>query len=133
MRVAPLAFCLLAASCAAPAEGEGEGDHETPTTLSALKEQIFQPRCSASGCHGSVSPALGLNLVTDPAAALVGVASATNPAIQRVVAGDADASLLYQILQTSVGTTEQMPPGFVLPARDVDLVRSWIAAGALSQ
>ena len=45
--------------------------------------------------------------------------------------GDPEASLLFQVLNGPVGGTRQMPVGAVLPAEELERVRSWIEAGAL--
>jgi hypothetical protein len=105
-------------------------------TLTTLKADIFQPRCGATGCHGGTNPARGLDLVADPHAALVGIASIVDPARQYVVAGDPDASLLLAVLRGPVASPDgandcrQMPPGFALDDDDVAAVQAWIAAGA---
>lgn len=101
-----------------------------PPTLAQLTTEIFEPRCSASGCHGMADPARDLDLQGDAFASLVNVASAEDPATLRVAPGDPDQSLLYQVLRGPVGGTRQMPPGAVLPAEDVEQVRAWIEAGA---
>ena len=101
-----------------------------PPTLAQLTTQIFEPRCSASGCHGATDPSRALNLQSDAIASLVDVASVEDPAVPRVAPGDPDGSLLYLVLVGPVGATRQMPPGAVLPAEDVELVRRWIEAGA---
>lgn len=101
-----------------------------PPTLAQLSTQIFEPRCSATGCHGVTDPARALNLQTDAHAALVDVASVEDPAMLRVAPGDPDGSLLYLVLVGPIGGTRQMPPGATLPAEDVESVRRWIEAGA---
>jgi hypothetical protein len=105
-------------------------------TLSTLKADVFQPRCGATGCHGGANPARGLDLVTDPHAALVGVATVVDPGQRYVVAGNVDDSLLLKVLRGPVASPDgandcrQMPPGFALSADDVAAVEAWIADGA---
>jgi hypothetical protein len=118
--------------------GAGAECGGTPTpTLTQLTTDVFQPRCGATGCHGGINPARGLDLVTDPHTALVGRASVVDPDRNYVVADDVDASLLLAVLTGPVASADgtqdcrQMPPGFELSADDVALVRAWIAAGAL--
>jgi hypothetical protein len=120
-----LAGVLAAADCG----GGGDGPTETPT-LTTLSADIFQPRCGNAACHGGSNPAAGLDLVTDPYAALVGVDSISDPALKRVAAGDPNNSVLLLILEGPVGASRQMPPGVTLPAEDVDAIRAWITAGA---
>ena len=111
------------------------GGAPTPT-LSTLKADVFQPRCGATGCHGGANPARGLDLVTNPHAALVGQASVVDPAQQYVVAGNVDDSLLLKVLAGPVASSDgahdcrQMPPGFELSADDVVAIEAWIADGA---
>jgi hypothetical protein len=51
----------------------------------------------------------------------------------RVVAGDPDASYLVRKIEDAVGIQgTAMPPGNPLSADQVQLVRDWIAAGALN-
>lgn len=109
----------------------------TPTpTLTRLKADVFQLRCGATGCHGGANPARGLDLVTDPHAALVGVESVVDPAQKYVVAGNIDDSLLLKVLRGPVASADgendcrQMPPGFALADDDIAAVEAWIADGA---
>lgn len=116
---------VLAADCAAPVE--------TPT-FTALRDDVFTPRCGTTGgCHGD-NPARGLDLLVDPHGAMVGVASVVDPAKSYVVAGDPDASLLMAVLRGDVdgpgGAVRQMPPGFALPEETLAQIEAWIAAGA---
>ncbi|MBM4282913.1 MAG: hypothetical protein FJ137_19895 [Deltaproteobacteria bacterium] len=105
-------------------------------TLTQLKADVFQPRCGATGCHGGTNPARGLDLVTDPHAALVDAVSVVDPAQRYVVAGDVEASLLLKVLAGPVPSPggdadcRRMPPGFDLADDDVAAVRAWIADGA---
>ena len=123
-----LSLALVGVIAAADCGGDG-GPTETPT-LTTLSANIFQPRCGNAACHGGSNPAAGLDLVTDPYAALVGVDSISDPALKRVGAGDPNNSVLLLILEGPVGASRQMPPGVTLPAEDVDAIRAWITAGA---
>ncbi len=123
-RIAPLS--LLVASFA------GAGCPQAPPTLAELTTEIFEPRCSATGCHGATDPARALNLQSEAFAGLVGVASAEDPETLRVAPGDPEASLLYQVLLGPVGATRQMPAGAALSPEDVERVRRWIEVGAPS-
>lgn len=99
-------------------------------TLSALRTDIFEPRCNFGACHGSAAPARGLDLQSDPFGSLVDVASATDPAIKRVVPGEPDASLLLQVLIGPSGGVRQMPLGAEVTPEELEQVRAWIEAGA---
>lgn len=126
MRTLACVLFLVATAACPGAEPEPERD----PTLTAIRRDIFEPRCNFSSCHGGANPVRDLDLEGDPYGSLVGVDSAEDSAVKRVVAGDPEASLLYQVLQRDVGGTRQMPPG--TPVEDADLaqVRAWIAAGA---
>jgi hypothetical protein len=114
---------VLAAACPGGVEGE--------TTFSALRRDIFEPRCGLTGCHGGAQPERGLDLRENAYATLVGVASVEDSSVLRVSPGNPDASLLFQVLQRDVGNTRKMPPGAQLSDNDVARVRVWIEAGAL--
>jgi predicted CxxxxCH...CXXCH cytochrome family protein len=88
---------------------------------------IFNANCLA--CHGaSASPLGGLDLETDPYAALVNVPAVSNSSLLRVLPTDPDASLLVQKLEGTAGL--MMPPTGALPTDKIQLVRDWIADGA---
>lgn len=88
---------------------------------------VFAARCT--GCHGGATPQADLDLTADHAeASLVGVATQLlcQPGGTRVVAGDPDASCLWQM----VGTDYMPQTGAKLGFHDKQKLRSWIAAGA---
>jgi mono/diheme cytochrome c family protein len=103
-------------------------------TLAQLQSTIFTPICS--GCHTGGGAALpsSMNLSNSAAshAALVGVASTEQPAVQRVSPGDPDASYLVRKLEGAPGITgERMPlGGAAISAELIADVRAWITAGA---
>ena len=110
------------------------GSPERVATLTAIRADIFDPRCSASVCHGN-GGVRGLDLKNEAFAGLVNVPSVADPDILRVRPGDPDNSLLFQVVLAPVpdaelGTLEQMPVGGVLDAEDLDQLRRWIEAGA---
>ncbi|MBL8267948.1 CHRD domain-containing protein, partial [Steroidobacter sp.] len=105
-------------------------------TLTQLQSTIFTPSCS--GCHtgGGASLPSSMNLSNAAAtfAALVGVASTEQPAVQRVDAGDPDASYLVRKLEGAAGITGARMPlgGAALDPVLIANVRAWITAGALN-
>lgn len=105
-------------------------------TLTQLQSTIFTPSCS--GCHtgGGASLPSSMNLSNTAAtfAALVGVASTEQPAVQRVDAGDPDASYLVRKLEGAAGITGARMPlgGAALDPALIANVRAWISAGALN-
>ena len=82
-------------------------------------------------CHGAESALGGLDLETDPHAAVVNAPSADGEATL-VVPFDPDASLLYRKLAGTQGDQEggPMPPTGPIAADRLEAVRAWIAAGA---
>jgi predicted CxxxxCH...CXXCH cytochrome family protein len=85
-------------------------------------------------CHAGASAAGGLDLATDPWTALVGQPSPEYVARTLVVVGAPDDSFLVVKLEGTQTSSEggQMPPGVQLDAATIDLVRQWIADGAVA-
>jgi predicted CxxxxCH...CXXCH cytochrome family protein len=86
---------------------------------------IFDAHCVS--CHGPGG--LGeLDLRTDPAGAIVGVASTIDPGALLVSPGQPDASLLLLKLEHTQGAGQggPMPPGPQLDADALALIREWI-------
>ncbi len=103
-------------------------------TLESIQSNIFDARCVV--CHAGSSPSAGLNL-DDVAlnATLVSIARPSNQGIEiLVVAGDADSSFLVDKLEgNNLGGSRgaRMPrSGAYLDQVTIDVVRSWIDAGA---
>ncbi|HIF22108.1 MAG TPA: hypothetical protein EYQ27_09425 [Gemmatimonadetes bacterium] len=111
--------------------GCGNADLVEPT-LTSIHDKIIQRSCNSEACHGGSTPEGDLDLSTAESsyAALVGVTSDVEPSFTRVVQGDPDNSLLYMVLLGTVGSLDQMPPGFALAADEVEAVRQWIEDGA---
>jgi hypothetical protein len=111
--------------------GCGNGEVVEPT-LTSIHDKIIQRSCNSEACHGGSTPEgdLDLSTVESAYAALVGVTSDGEPTFTRVVQGRPDDSLLYLVLLGTVGSLDQMPPGFELAADEVEAVRQWIEDGA---
>lgn len=116
--------------------GGGDGGADGGSTLSdeswCAVLQIIQADCLA--CHAATYPSGGLDLQTDPHAALVGVASPTYAGQTLVVAGDPDASFLVAKV-SGTQTADQggiMPPPDGLSSKRVEAIRAWISEGAPS-
>lgn len=110
-------------------------------TFSSIQREILSSSDAAGRracvtCHTNVgrNPAGGLNLLPDFSyAALVGIASVTNPGNTRVIPGNADGSILVRKLEGTPGTNGQrMPIGGppYLTAGQIQIVRRWIELGA---
>jgi uncharacterized protein (TIGR03118 family) len=104
-------------------------------TLSQLQTAIFTPKCS--GCHTGLGTALpGVQNLTagNTFASIVNVASIEQPSLKRIAPGDPDHSYLVQKIEGAAGITGQRMPlgGPFLAQSDIDLVRAWVAQGALN-
>jgi hypothetical protein len=107
---------------------------QPPATNQSLFQQVqdtvFTPNCT--GCHVGAGAPLGLRLdAGNSFALLVNQPSMQVPALLRVSPGDPQNSYLVQKIEGRAAVGGQMPLGRnPLPQASIDLVRSWIAAGA---
>ena len=101
------------------------GPLPTNPTICYVAARVFEPSCAT--CHGAGGQAPELTAAA--AAALVSAPSPLYPGEVLVVASDPQASLLYRKL---VGPPAQMPLGEILDPALTELVRAWIAGGALT-
>jgi hypothetical protein len=102
---------------------------ERPATWSYISATIIQPNCATSRCHSKGANVRGLVLDT----AHGGYQSLTELG---ELAGDApeSTSLLYRLNgggNTPGTEVQRMPVDEPLPQADIDLIRKWLAAGAL--
>lgn len=127
-------------------EAGGAVDCDTPeSTWSWIYTCLFSgPTCTNAGCHGSVAPQGGLAMpdVASGYTALVG--QGPGPASPEcmgapdyVIPNDADGSLLIHKLEGVDASGApvcglRMPVGPLLSQEEIDLVREWIAAGAMN-
>lgn len=130
--VGVLGLALLAAGCE-HAEALGPEEPAVPT-FTGVQEQVFSRSCALSGCHIGASAPLGLDLSAGQAYGnIVGVRSLEVPDLFRVEPGAPDRSYLVKKVQGDpdiVGA--RMPLGREpLGSEQIDLLREWIAAGAL--
>jgi mono/diheme cytochrome c family protein len=95
-------------------------------------QRVFGSACIS--CHdadGAVSFG-GLDLLTDPCAALVGVPSRGYAPAERIVPGDPEASVLWNKMSGTGAFGGVMPPSGKIEQASIDAVTEWIAAGAPS-
>lgn len=109
---------VLVAAVAATACVQTENNR--PATVEYITEAILQPSCSQYTCHSSYRMERGYAFDT--------VEMAKRSLAGLVVPGDAESSLLYIVLTR---TTKRMPYDSPLPDKDIDLIRLWIANGAM--
>ena len=83
-------------------------------------------------CHAEGGSIGGLDLVTDPHAAVVDVESSEFPDKTLIVPGDPEGSLLFRKITGTQGSDEgtSMPPGQTVDEAVAQVFRDWIAAGA---
>lgn len=99
-------------------------------TLTNVETEVFQKSCSNfQGCHRGVSPAGGLNLEGRTYDRLFRDGQG-NPNRKLVVPTNPEASYIMDRLLARGATV--MPPGSPLEASRIELVRAWIAAGAMN-
>jgi hypothetical protein len=128
---------LLLAACTAGSgaglDGNGQPIPITPPPQSDFQEiqdTVFTPICAQ--CHIGANAPHGLRLdAANSYALLVNVASDEVPALKRVDPGNPDQSYIVQKISGTAAVGERMPRGQApLPQDRIDLIRSWIAAGA---
>lgn len=105
----------------------------TGVSFAATVQPIFTASCALSGCHSSGSAAAGLVLA--PGAAyqnIVNVSSSEQPALRRVMPGNADASYLVRKIRGDAGISGgRMPLNRTpLPADEIAAIVDWINQGA---
>ena len=106
-----------------------------PDQFAEIQQNIFTPSCAVSGCHTTASSIGGLDLSAGFALAnLVDVGSSADAVTKRVKPGDPENSYLMQKLVGGASRGQPMPPGGpALSDSDLELIRSWIRAGAASE
>jgi hypothetical protein len=111
--------------------GSGGAVGPLAPSFDSIQANVFEQVCEH--CHAGANAPAGLRLdAANSYAMLVGVASVERPAILRVAPGDPNNSYLIQKLEGTAAVGERMPAGLpALPQADVDVIRQWIADGAL--
>ncbi|MDH3589950.1 MAG: Ig-like domain-containing protein, partial [Gammaproteobacteria bacterium] len=100
-------------------------------TFTSIQDNVLTPFCTS--CHAGSAAPLGLRLESGSSfALLVNIPSVQESGVLRVAPGDPDNSYLIQKLEGTAGTGSRMPLGTPpLPQSTIDVIRAWIAAGAL--
>jgi hypothetical protein len=128
---------LLLAACTA-GNGQGLDANGQPITgnpsgnsdFQEIQDTVFTPICTQ--CHIGAGAPHGLRLdAANSYALLVNVASDEVPTLKRVDPGNPDQSYLVQKIEGHAAVGGRMPLGQApLPQDRIDLIRSWISAGA---
>lgn len=91
-------------------------------------ETLLARDCVA--CHDPDVLAGGMDLATDPCAALVGVPSTGYAPALRVAPGEQEASVLWHKLAATGDYGGEMPPGTGTAPENAAMVAAWIDDGA---
>jgi len=113
---------VVAAALALAACGVDPSEDDRPKTLEYVTKAILAPSCGNAQCHSS------FRQVENRAYDTVERACESMLEQGEVVAGDPDTSLLSIVLTRTV---DRMPYDQPLPEVDQQLIRSWIAEGAV--
>jgi len=142
-RTRELALLGLLANAGCTGSGQGldqngrpigsDASSSAPLTadLQSIQDNIFTPICTR--CHVGASAPEGLRLdAADSFNLLVGVPSAEDPSVLRVMPGEPDNSYLIRKLEGSSGIVGVRMPfdGPYLPQSTIDVIRQWITNGA---
>ena len=96
---------------------------ERPATWSYISATIIQPNCATSRCHSKGSNVLGLVLDTADYSKIEPYVHADTPD---------NTTLMFRLNGGVPGNeVQRMPVDEPLPQADIDLIRKWIADGAL--
>jgi hypothetical protein len=140
------ASLLAALASSIVASGCGSAQDDRPPQWSYIYPAIIQPSCATASCHSDFTRIAGVNFgysteayfqlacrhfvvacpaagTTDPCTGMAANPAATCTPSTAVM----DSQLLYQLRAQGAS---RMPPDFALPNADIDLIQSWIAAGA---
>jgi len=97
--------------------------------FSEIEQRVFAVSCALSGCHVGPTPQAGMDLSAGKAySSIVNVPSLFYPNQSRVQPGDAEASVLLQVLRRQLQPV--MPPTGPLSSAIVDSIAVWIDSGA---
>lgn len=135
------ALIVLMAGCSGdPAEGSdvsgSTGDTGSPSdapTFTRVKKRVLMPTCALTGCHAPGAQNGFVLAEGEEYEALVNVPSPSLPGEVLVIPGDPDGSYLIKKVTNAPGILDDPmpPPSGNIDPRFVQLLREWIAAGAL--
>lgn len=103
--------------------GCGSTTDDRPATWAFIAPAIIEPSCATASCHSEAGERAGVVLY-DPAIAYKSLVTDRH----FVVPGNPDASELMALVRAQ--GSRRMPPDFALPGADIDLLETWIRAGA---
>jgi hypothetical protein len=98
------------------------GVENRPAKWSFIAPAIIEPSCATASCHSAVAQRAGV-VLTPPDAALQLLLDR-----QFVIPTHSNESEIIFLMKAQ--GSRRMPPDFALPEADIDLIASWIDAGA---
>lgn len=93
-----------------------------PADWDFIAPAIIEPSCATASCHSALTARAGV--VLEPR----DTAYTTLTARQFVIPRDPEESEIITLMRAQ--GSRRMPPDFPLPEADIQLIESWIAAGA---
>jgi hypothetical protein len=110
---------LICAVFAAALGGCGTTPDSRPQTFEYVTLEVLRPACGTVACHSTSTRVEGYAFDT--------LDAARESLRVLVTPGHPEQSKLYEIIST---TREVMPPDAPLATEDIELIQSWILAGA---
>ncbi|MDQ3621386.1 MAG: hypothetical protein M3463_02715 [Verrucomicrobiota bacterium] len=120
-------YAFLSAALVAAPPAKPDDDPNAPVSYFKKIRPIFQAECQ--GCHQPAKPKGGY-VMTDYARLLEGGDSAPDGE-RAIIPKDPEASLLVKQITPNEGEAEMPPKKAPLPDKERELIRRWIAEGAL--
>jgi hypothetical protein len=114
---------LAALAPLAMSAGCGGDTDDRPAQFSFIYPAIIEPSCATASCHSNYTREAGVNFGLDENEAYFQLVGR-----HFVIPSDANDSELIYLLNAD--GARRMPPDFPLPQVDIDLISTWIAAGA---
>lgn len=125
-------FAMIGGGCTG-AGGIGEGTRSSPftcqgTSTATIQATVFAISCASAGCHGSMQPALGLDLVSPDLEGRIVNAPANGCDKTLIVPGHPTNSYFLEKLTSTAPTCgEQMPLGVAhMSTAEIDCLTAWV-------
>lgn len=135
-----VAGALALTACGNDNGDSGDDDNTNDCTVMATWSSIHgdllsTPTCATSSCHAPPTSSGGLDFSQDAATVHGSLVGAPSEYIQatratRIVAGTSTASWFYVKISEPLPPGGRMPSGGALSQCDIDMIRTWIQAGA---
>ncbi len=136
-----IVFSLTLVGLASSAAGCGKTTDDRPATWSYVSTAILEPNCATANCHSAIAQRASVDLSTRAAGyhSLIDRRFVITPAdVANVPDGGAPVTDDQRVERSQIINLMhaqgnlRMPPDMPLPETDIQLVASWIRAGALN-